>query len=258
MISSDYQQRFIDKATKVHGGKYDYSLVKYENAHKCVDIICRIHGIFKQNPNNHLNGQGCPSCRYHKVRKLNYGVGVYDYHKSISHNSKEYVSYKKWNAMLERCYSEKLHLKHPTYIGCSVCDDWLVYSNFKRWFDENYIEGYHLDKDILCKGNKIYSPDTCCFVPHEINTLIIKSDAKRGDFPIGVTMHNGVSYLAQTTFGRKHITIGIYHSVGDAFNAYKAFKENYIKEVATAYFKEGKIKQNVYEALMNYEVSITD
>lgn len=59
----------------------------------------------------------------------------------------------------------------PTYEGCTVCDEWLYFSNFKKWFDENYIEGFQLDKDIIIRGNKVYSPQTCCFVPKEINII---------------------------------------------------------------------------------------
>ena len=89
--------------------------------------------------------------------------------------------------MIERCYSKKSHKKRPTYIGCKVHKEWLYFSNFKKWFDENYIEGYELDKDILFKGNKWYCTDTCAFVPKEINSLFTKHDSKRGNFPIGVS-----------------------------------------------------------------------
>lgn len=258
MTRIEYQNKFISKALVIHHGKYDYSLVEYIDAHRKVKIICPIHGVFEQSPNNHLNGQGCPICKAFNNRSLKYGIGVFDNPNRIGRLDKDYKSYKKWSAMLERCYSEKLHLKHPSYKECSVCEDWHIYSNFRKWFDKNYIEGYDLDKDILVKGNKIYSPETCCFVPRSINSLVIKNCAKRGKYPIGVSKHNRVSYVAQMTLNRNHVTIGIYHSVLEAFDAYKRYKERYVKEVAIKYFNEGKIKQNVYEALMNYEVSITD
>lgn len=53
---------FIEKAKRYHGDKYDYSLVEYKNATIKIKIICLEHGIFKQTPNNHLNGQGCQKC----------------------------------------------------------------------------------------------------------------------------------------------------------------------------------------------------
>ena len=87
-------------------------------------------------------------------------------------------SYKCWNSMLKRCYSAKYQEKYPTYKDCRVCDKWLYYSNFKKWYDTNYYEinnkTSQLDKDILIKGNKMYSPDTCVFVPQFINKLFIK------------------------------------------------------------------------------------
>lgn len=95
--------------------------------------------------------------------------------------------------MLTRCYNHKSLKKNPSYIGCSVCDEWLTYSNFKRWYEDpinGYREGYHLDKDILVKGNKVYSPETCCFVPHSINCLLLTRQRKRGALPIGVTIRH--------------------------------------------------------------------
>ena len=57
---------FIEKSNLIHNGKYDYSIVEYKNARTKIDIICNIHGIFKQTPANHLNGNGCPICRCSK------------------------------------------------------------------------------------------------------------------------------------------------------------------------------------------------
>lgn len=52
----------INKFKKVHGDKYDYSLVNYRNSNTKVEIICRKHGMFKQTPSSHLSGRGCPLC----------------------------------------------------------------------------------------------------------------------------------------------------------------------------------------------------
>ena len=92
-------------------------------------------------------------------------------------------SYNTWRGMLERCYGEKYQKKFPTYIDCSVCDEWKSYENFERWYNLNYYEveneKMQLDKDILFKGNKIYSPNTCVFVPQRINKLFTKTDKLR-------------------------------------------------------------------------------
>ena len=159
--------------------------------------------------------------------------------------------------MLERCYSPKLHAKEPTYIGCTVCPEWHYLSNFKRWFDNNYVEGYHLDKDILVKGNKIYSPETCCFVPKEINFLLLNNKSRRGDFPIGVH-RKGDLFISQINKNGKRIQIGRFDTPEDAFLAYKKEKEQYVKQLAERYFKEGKIAEMVYLALLDYRVEMTD
>lgn len=159
--------------------------------------------------------------------------------------------------MLERCYDQKYHQKEPTYIGCSVCGEWKYFSNFKRWFDENYIEGYQLDKDILVKGNKIYSPETCCFVPQEINYLLINRRLHRGTEPLGVD-RKGNSYRAFFHQNKRKIHLGSFSTPEAAFLAYKKAKEQYVKGLAEKYHAEGKITERVYIALCNYRVEITD
>jgi hypothetical protein len=99
-----------------------------------------------------------------------YGVGymgVGDYKSSIKRKPTE--AYMSWKRMLARCYCPKNQNRSPTYIGCIVSDDWHNFQNFAKWFDKNYIVGYHLDKDIKVEGNKIYSESTCMFVSGEEN-----------------------------------------------------------------------------------------
>ena len=194
-----------------------------------------------------------------------YGVGHLGNEKTIDENGKMIKSYIVWKHMLERCYSQKFQKKHATYKGCCVCEEWLNYSNFKKWYDDNYyeIEGERmdLDKDILVKGNKIYSPDTCVFVPHNINSLFTKRNKSRGKLPIGVYFNKHANkYQAYCNIfynGKSKLKgLGLYNTIEDAFNAYKKFKEANIKQVAD-YYKD-KIPQKLYEAMYNYEVEITD
>lgn len=168
-------------------------------------------------------------------------------------------SYKCWSGMIQRCYDPKQHIKHPTYKDCEVCEEWKCYANFKKWYDENIyeIEGerMHLDKDILIKGNKIYSPDTCVFVPQCINSLFTKCNSKRGNLPIGVTLHNH-KYRASLSTSEGRITSKVYDTKEEAFLVYKEIKEKEIKRVADLY--KDKIPQKLYDAMYNYEVEITD
>ena len=259
----------------VHGDRYIYTEINETNYHgrkSVISVICREHGAFPISVWNHLIGQGCPECakiqrrisntgNVRKRTKLVYGVGVNDYKGNTKYNHVHIPSYHTWVQMLKRCYSKEYLDKRPTYRGCSVCEEWWSFSNFKKWFDENYIEGYSLDKDILFKHNKLYSPETCCFVPNEINVLLCKSDAKRGCMPIGVyerKLVNGSSYMAYLNKNGCHINLGTFYSVEDAFKAYKQAKEAHIKDMATQYYKDGKITEKVYNALMKYEVEITD
>lgn len=248
------QEEAIARFRAVHGDKYGYGYVNYKNSKTDVDIECPIHGIFQQSPEAHWNGCGCKKCASKGIRERNliYGVGVNDVD-----DKTRVKSYRVWKEMLGRCYSEKRKLKNPTYRGCSVCDEWLVYSNFKQWFDENYIEGYELDKDILVKGNKIYSPYKCRFIPHEINSLLINCKRKRGEYPIGVCRIEDKFYASIRMHG-KCVRLGVFDSPDLAFEAYKTAKEVYIKEVATAYYTRGEISQDIYRALINWTIEITD
>ena len=169
--------------------------------------------------------------------------------------------------MMQRCYDTKHQEKHPTYKDCKVSEEFHNFQDFGKWFDNNYyeIEGEKmcLDKDILVKHNKIYSPENCIFVPEKINTLFIKSNKARGDYPIGVCYHKQhEKFMAKCRVynyeenKKKQIHLGYYDTPQKAFEVYKQFKEQYIKEVAD-YYKE-YIPQKLYDALYNYKVEITD
>lgn len=168
-----------------------------------------------------------------------------------------------WRSMLQRCYSKKAHKKHPTYINCEVCEQWLCYSNFKEWFDKSYYEveneKMHLDKDILVKGNKIYSPETAIFVPEKINELFSKRNKNNNhnkNLPVGVTLTEANRFRARCHRKNSSVHLGCFDTAEEAFMAYKNFKENYIKEVADEY--KDKIPKKLYDALYRIEVNIYD
>jgi len=188
-------------------------------------------------------------------------IGEGKYKPSI--NNKLTIQYKYWMSMFYRCYNEDYHKKENTYIDCFVCEEWHNYQSFGKWFDENYYEieneVMQIDKDILIKGNKIYSPKNCVFVPRSINNLFVKNDKVRGKYPIGVTERNN-GYQARLNKNTKdiklRISLGVFDTPQQAFNAYKIAKENYIKKVANDY--KGKIPNNLYNAMINYKVEMTD
>ena len=191
-------------------------------------------------------------CPYEK-RLLGVGyIGEGEYKPII--NNKKTKTYNAWCNMVKRCYDEKYQERQPTYKDCKVCDEWLNFQNFAKWYDENYYqiddETMCLDKDILIKGNNIYSPETCLIVPDRINILFIKSNKTRGNYPIGVTKHND-KFRAECG-----IKLGTYDTPEEAFQAYKTYKENLIKEIAEEY--KNKIPEVLYKSLYKYEVEITD
>ena len=209
--------------------------------------------------------KGTISCPY---ERRTYGVGYIGEGKyKVKENGKTTKCYDAWTNMLKRCYSKKFHKKYPTYINCEVADEWLNFQNFAKWYYNNYYEIENekmcLDKDILVKGNKIYSPETCVFVSEKINSLFTKSNKCRGEYPIGVSYHKQTGkFVAKCRVydlkerKRKITHLGYYNTPEEAFNVYKEFKENYIKQVAD-YYKD-KIPSKLYDALYNYEVDIND
>ena len=209
--------------------------------------------------------KGNIKCPYEKRA---YGIGYLGEGKyKTRENGKLTKVYNTWNRMLERCYSEKIHEKYPTYIGCEVLEEWLNFQNFAKWYENNYyeIEGEKmcLDKDILVKHNKIYSPETCIFVPETINVLFTKRDSKRGESVIGTCYHKrdkiyeANCHLINPKTGKsKNKYLGRYDTELEAFEVYKYYKEKNIKMVADYY--KGKFPDELYQALYNYEVEITD
>lgn len=210
--------------------------------------------------------RGAISCPYERTV---YGVGYLGEGKYKIHdkNGKITKCYNTWHDMLKRCYDTKYKEKHLTYSDCKVYDELLCFQNFGDWFISNYYEvkgeRMCLDKDILNKGNKIYSPENYVFVPHNINLLFTKHDKARGKYPIGVYYNKrdkkfraqcSVYDFEENKTKRKHL--GLYDTKEQAFQSYKYHKERNIKEVADYY--KGKIPSKLYQAMYDYEVEIDD
>lgn len=155
-------------------------------------------------------------------KRLVHGVGRNDSNEPIQHCK----IYHRWKSMLQRCYSTKHKERWPTYQNCTVCDEWLTFSNFKSWVQTQEWEGKHLDKDILVEGNKMYSPETCVFVDHRINSFILDSCASRGEFPIGVYLEKKRNkYRAQAWIDGKQKTLGRFDTPEEAHQAWLKAKQ---------------------------------
>ncbi len=237
-------------------------IIEYKNARDVMVKFLKTGELVKNTYNNFKKGE----IKSHFTQTI-YNVGIIGLEETVDNSGEQAKSYKTWNSMLQRCYDKKFHLKKPTYADCLVCEEWKYYKNFKEWFNKNYyeIEGQKmmLDKDILRKNNKVYSPDTCVFVPERINTLFTKRQNDRGDLPIGVVWKKknkkyearcNVFDVKDIKYKRKYL--GLYNTSEEAFNAYKKAKEENIKLIAE-YYKD-KIPQKLYDAMCRYEVSIND
>lgn len=218
-----------------------------------------VHGSYRAFKNGRIKNPYYPEI---------YGVGMIGCKYKAFDNGKDVKEYKIWHGILQRCYDTKTQLKQPTYKGCSVSDNWKIYENFYEWVhkQDNYKQWqignrWTVDKDIILKGNKIYSKEYCCLIPEYINVLFTKRQNYRGNYPIGVYYYKaGNSYRAQcmNPLINKRILIGTYNNPNEAFYAYKEYKENLIKKIAQQEYQNKNITEKCYIAMMNYNVDITD
>lgn len=162
--------------------------------------------------------------------KLVYGVGINDagyvVQPTINGERVRCPYYIKWESMLKRCYSVKYHEANPTYIGCEVSEDWKTFSNFKAWMQTQNWVGYHLDKDILIQGNKLYSNATCVFVSSNVNTFLLDHANGKGNYLIGVYWcKSNNRFKAQCCDGvGKQKSLGYFDDELSAHIAWKTYK----------------------------------
>lgn len=238
------QEEYLERLRKIRPN-YDTSLIKYVNSKTKVKMICEHGHIFEQLPMDAMK-YGCPICDRESKKKPVFGVGVND----LDHPSLHERCTSFWILMLRRCYDKKYLKNRPTYDKCYVSEDFLHLSNFKKWFDENYIEGYHLDKDILSPKNDVhYSPNTCCFIPPYIN-MLIKSKSK--DKFTGVEKRSS-KFIARHRTINGLVYLGTYNTEEEAIKVCTNSRKKYIKDVAIKAYSKKEISEKVYKALINFE-----
>lgn len=206
---------------------------------------------------------------FHRVGKYNEIMDM-----TVHKNSpREMMGAKEFYDMHIRCYGKEYKKQRPTYKDVTCCDEWMYLSNYMKWRNEQpnliYLEQqnqrFELDKDILCKGNTIYSPNTCCLVPTSVNQIFNTHSRHRGDLPIGVTWVSGRKYVIakwQNPFTQKGEWSTTYPSTEDgiysAFLEYKTHKEKYIQQLAEQEWQKHTITEPCYYAMKNYQVEMTD
>ncbi len=187
----------------------------------------------------------------HPYHKFLYCVGYLGQGRFYYGNCENYQKIKTvWSKMFTRSYCKKYQQRQPTYLGCTVDEQWYNFQNFAEWFENNYVEGWHLDKDILVKGCKIYSPETCCFVPREINNLFTNCISKR-NLPIGV-VKDGNKFRAQINKGEGVIYLGIFSTIEEAKSKYDIAKKEWCEELAIIY--KDRVDNRIYNILISYTV----
>lgn len=164
------------------------------------------------------------------------GVGINDssknnrqYAKNLSNGKWRLIwecpFYRTWKCMIQRCYSEKVLLKSPHYTGCTVSEEWKSFSKFKAWMIKQDYKGRALDKDLLSYGNRLYSKDTCIFVPYEVNAFMIEMHTKKSNLPIGVVRKKDRKkqprYAAKLSSDNGvSRTMGVFHTDKEAFECW--------------------------------------
>ena len=194
-----------------------------------------------------------------------FGVGVLGTKYLSEVNRVKTKEYALWMNMLQRCYSDACKKKYPTYEGCEASENFKYYEYFYEWChkqvgfnNDGNGNPFHLDKDLLIKGNKVYSEDSCVFIPSEINSLLVKREGMRGEHLIGVYW-NKTNKAFRATVSKnkgKREHLGYFKTELEAFNAYKKAKESFVKEQAEKW--KDNIDIRAYDALMNYTVNIDD
>lgn len=239
-------------------------IVKYNN---CLDVTieffddykAQVHTTYKCFQDGKVKNPYYPSI---------FGVGMIGEKYPVKNGKKNTKEYYTWYHMLKRCYDEDCKKKYPTYENVTCCDEWLLYENFYEWLhsQENFDKWIQtdrsaIDKDILVKGNKIYSSETCCLVPQNVNGLFAKSDATRGSLPVGIRFNKKASVYVAECCGNIKTTdryLGESKELGKTFQIYKNYKENLIKQIAQEEYANSNITKRCYEAMLNYQVEIDD
>lgn len=195
------------------------------------------------------------------MSRLVYGVGVYEkgeYTSSVNNRlTREYLT---WVNMIRRCYCPKNLSRRPSYAGCSVDPRFHEFQRFMAWAENQvgaFADGFHLDKDLLMKGNRVYSPDVCIFLPQRINSALVSQAKARGKLPLGVRKSKFGRFFARGRFDNKReVCLGTYDTIDEAFSAYRLAKRQECRRLAEQ-FKD-VIDPRAYAALLVYDVSIDD
>lgn len=251
--SFNHPERFtsmIGKRFKNNKGDW-CTVIDYKDAHNVVIIFDGYENNTKNVSTKALKDGSFRNNYRPTIQGLGYiGEGVYSW------SGDDYVkkAYQTFTGMFSRCYDPCTQSKQPAYIGCSVDPRWYNFQVFAKFYVENPFcgLGYHLDKDLLIRGNKVYSPEACTLLPPEINSALASTPKSVSGLPLGVNKIDNcyVARLNKTGQGREYL--GYYKTAEGAHKVYVKAKEEYIHSLAEKW--KGKIEDRAYQALLNWTV----
>ena len=179
-----------------------------------------------------------------RSKKLVSGVGVNDANyetQKFKREGDKYINiwrcpiYDIWTGMLRRCYSETFLKKYPSYMGCQVCEDWKTFSNFKLWVEEQDFIGKCLDKDLLNRGVRVYSPETCVFISKNLNSFLVGTRKKEGRLVGARKVCKKYIACCNDPFLDKVVHLGTYETEVEAHLVWKAYKHKLACHVADSW-----------------------
>lgn len=224
-------------------------VLAYTNANN-VDVIFHENGFKKTTTAVEIRRGTVKNPYYPSVAGIGYlGEGVYQ--SRAGTKTPKTPEYSLWSGVLSRCYYRKTAGLHTAYEGVTVAECWHNFQNMAEWCQHQIgfgREGWDIDKDALVRGNKVYGPDTCCFLPQEINRML--SGILTGC--AGYSVRKNGSYRVRCRIDGKEVTIGHFTCKDKAFLAYKDVKEKEIKRLANKWKSE--IDPRAYCALMDFEI----
>jgi len=177
----------------------------------------------------------------------------YGYCNSLDENLRRKV-YSLWSCIVGRTLREGYVDKYNTYSDVTLCEQWHNFQVFCKWVNENeyFHSKFQLDKDLLIRGNREYSPDACCFLPQELNVVINVNYNTGNGLPVGVNVKGDIYYEAALSYKGSRKLLGQFNTIQEASDVYVEAKEAYVKELAHKW--KDKIEPRAYEALMNWTV----
>lgn len=184
---------------------------------------------------------------------------IYEKYRDLEKRLKT-LEYIKWCSMRDRCKIEgNVQKRLPSYIGCTMADCFKSkdegFQYFAEWCQSQIgfgKDGFQLDKDILVKGNQIYSPDTCVFVPQQLNNLFLLPN-KTNNLPVGVRLASNGKYRVELSVNNEKLNLGYFTNSQEAGDIYLSRKIQAIHQIAQQY--KDQIDTKLYDVLMNYDTA---